>query len=308
MRVRLLMLLVVVLAVGAACSGDSDPFGLADQTTAGEGNGPSTTTPRDPDTTSATSATTALPPSTLIEQIAAEGVLRVGIYDRPFLPLADPATESGFEPDLARELASRLFDGVTVEFVPLTAPERFDALSNGTVDMLIRGTSHTTSREQEVAFTTPYLLDGLTVVVPGASGWATPEDLRGAELAVRAGTTLELMARDHFAAIGVPVDWVPTENLRDLLAAGTVDGYVDSWVLAANAVTADPALTIIWLEVIDPIAVALPLGDQIYRDWVDQVLTEIITDGTWDTLVTKWTPTPIPWTIKEMLAQPPSDR
>jgi ABC-type amino acid transport substrate-binding protein len=314
--------MLALLIVAAGCSGDAFETG-GTETSAPSGTEAPTTSqtgtvadPPDTTSTTATPATTAPPstavettaatgPSSILARIESSGVVRVGVFNRAALPLADPQGR-GFEPALARELADRVFGGARVDFVPLSAAERFTALEAGSVDMLIRGTAHTTSRSELAAFTVPYLLDGIAVVVADDSGIVSPDDLDGTVIAVLAGTSLELEATERLA--GMSVDLLAAEDPRALFASGNADGYVDSWLSAMIAMGAEPGLRTVWLGVTDPIAIAVPLGDPEFVALVDQTLREIIDDGTWQALIAGFWPEPVPWTRAEMLAQPPSDR
>src|SRR5688500_10177146 len=54
----------------------------------------------------------------------------------------------GFDIDHCRALAAAIFnDPNAVKFTPLTAPQRFTALQSGEIDVLIRNTTATMSRE-----------------------------------------------------------------------------------------------------------------------------------------------------------------
>lgn len=235
----------------------------------------------------------------------------MGTYAEALLPWVDPASGFGFEPDLAREMAGRMFDGVTVELVPLTAVERFVALEEGSIDILLRGTAHTTSRAELMDFTVPYLLEGVVVVVADTSEFTEVDDLEGATLAVLGGTTLELEIGHRLSQANVSVDLEPVET-RDAMmvafAAGTVDGYVDGWFLGMTTLTDQPGLRSIWLGATDPIAIAVSTGDPEFVAHLDETLRGLIADGIWEDLVAQWLPVPLPWTVEEMLTRPPSDR
>lgn len=239
------------------------------------------------------------------------GVLRVGTFGQTLLPWADHEAGIGFEPDLAREIARRMFSDVTVVLVPLTAAEQFDALEEGAIDILMRGTAHTTSRADFVDFSVPYLLDGVAVVVGDTSEIATVDDLDGTTIAVVAGTTLELEARRRLGAANVAVDFEPVDTKDAALAffaAGAADGFVDSWLYAMHELDNSRGLRTIWLGTTDPIAIAVRRGDPVFVDYLDHTLRQIVDDGTWDGVATAWFPVPAPWTVDEMLAFPPADR
>ena len=64
----------------------------------------------------------------------------------------------GFEIDLAREIARDIFgdpDKVDFKFLNTSGPE--DAIDSGQVDLLLRNTSITPERQEDMAFSIPYL-------------------------------------------------------------------------------------------------------------------------------------------------------
>ena len=58
---------------------------------------------------------------------------------------------SGFDVDYCRAIAAAVLgDPDKVEFVPLKTPERFPALQTGEIDVLIRNTTWTLTRDTQV--------------------------------------------------------------------------------------------------------------------------------------------------------------
>ena len=58
----------------------------------------------------------------------------------------------------------------------------------------------------------------------------------------------------------------------------------------------------------EPLAIAVSRDDSVFRDEIDRILLEIIADGTWQTIYDLWFPDLPPWTIEEMLSEPPANR
>ncbi len=55
---------------------------------------------------------------------------------------------TGFDVDYCRAIAAAIFNDPTkVKFIPLTAKDRFTALQSGEVDVLLRNTTWTSSRD-----------------------------------------------------------------------------------------------------------------------------------------------------------------
>ena len=234
--------------------------------------------------------------------IASRGTIRIGVLRDSNL---DAIGE--FELALGLEIVARLFGAINVDRVPVSAADRFAALQDGTIDLLIRTTTHTTSREERFAPTSNYFLDGLRVTVPTSSGINSLADLDGLTLAVMLDTTFEARIRATLADEGVAVEFVSLDNLNtalDLLDSGQVDGLGWSYSFAITQERDD--LTAISVSMDDPWALWTASPD--FRDEVEVALLALIEDGTWEALFSQAFGFDAPWTIKEMLAVPPEDR
>ena len=83
----------------------------------------------------------------------------------------DKGQWSGFDVDFCRALAAAIFnDPSKVQFVPLSAEQRFDALKNKQIDVLARNSTWTMGREGDygVVFTGTTYYDGQAFLVPRA--------------------------------------------------------------------------------------------------------------------------------------------
>ncbi len=113
---------------------------------------------------------------------------------------------TGFDADYCRVLAAALFnDPNAVEFRPLSAAERSVALQTGEIDVLIRNTTWTSSRDATWGDFAPTIFyDGQGMMVRKASGVTKLEDLKGATICVQSGTTTELNLADQMRARNIP--------------------------------------------------------------------------------------------------------
>jgi general L-amino acid transport system substrate-binding protein len=120
-------------------------------------------------------------------------------------------SQTGFDADYCRAVAAALFgDADAVEFSPLTAAERFTAVQTGAVDVLMRNTTWTQSRDSEVGMdfgpTTYY--DGQQLMARGADGFnsmSTLDEIEGAVVCAIAGTTTEKNMTEAAASMGVKI-------------------------------------------------------------------------------------------------------
>jgi general L-amino acid transport system substrate-binding protein len=144
-----------------------------------------------------------------LQAIQERGRLICGVNGQlPGFSFLDPdGNYSGFDADFCRALALAIFgDATKVEFRAVTAAERFTALQTSEIDVLIRNTTWTLSRDSaelglNFAVTTFY--DGQGIMVPVDSAITTLEDLEGGTICVQKGTTTELNLADVMAANGV---------------------------------------------------------------------------------------------------------
>ena len=114
---------------------------------------------------------------------------------------------SGFDADFCRALAAAIFgDASKVEFRPTTTQERFTVLQTSEIDVLMRNTTWTLTRDSAelgLNFAATTFYDGQGIMVPTDSGLATLQDLEGGTICVQKGTTTELNLADVMAANGV---------------------------------------------------------------------------------------------------------
>lgn len=112
-----------------------------------------------------------------------------------FSRILEDGSVTGFDADFCRVVATAVFGDYEdrVQFVPLSTTERFDALNNGDVDLLVRNTTWTVGRDLalNVRFGPVIFYDGQKIMVPNASGIETVEDLRDTRICVLPNTTSE---------------------------------------------------------------------------------------------------------------------
>jgi ABC-type amino acid transport substrate-binding protein len=140
----------------------------------------------------------------------------------------------------------------------------------------------------------------------------TISDLDGHTICVQAGTITEGNLSDYFAENGWEYSAVVYLTSREVW-----DGFVNG---ECAALTLDWSLIFLFggpnsanrvigpLISSEPFAVGLAFGSEDFRDEVDAVLIEIVQDGTWEEIYNQWFPEPPPWTLEEMLNEPPPDR
>jgi general L-amino acid transport system substrate-binding protein len=230
--------------------------------------------------------------------VQAAGTVRCGVNSgfNGFSVVQPGGSASGFDVDFCRAIAAAaLGDADAVEYVPLTAAERFTALQIGLVDVLVRNTTHTLFRTAELGidFGPTIYFDGQQFMgLTSRFGDGDLTGLDGARLCVPPGSLLESRAIDFASALGVQLTLVPTDSppasmnqlksgICDLVTTdGTALGLFQSQAIAdrsfrAGDLTIFPPIPISK----EPLAPAVLQGDTFWRDVVDwAVYTTLIAE------------------------------
>lgn len=216
---RVWALVLVLAMVAVACGGGEE----ADETTV----------PTEEPATETTADAAQGGDATLAE-VRARGALRCGVSTNAigFAEPQDDGSFNGFDADFCRAVAAAVFgDATAVEFVGLTAAERFTALANGEVDVLFRNTTWTQSRDTEIGgdFGPTTFYDGQQVMGKSSFGFddnSTLADVDGARLCTNAGTTTEKNITEGAAVVGATIELVTVEEFpqaMDLFREGSCD-------------------------------------------------------------------------------------
>ncbi|MFQ6033327.1 MAG: amino acid ABC transporter substrate-binding protein [Candidatus Bipolaricaulia bacterium] len=215
-----------------------------------------------------------------LQTVQARGKLVCGVNSGVpgFGFLGPDGTFSGFDTDYCRALAAAIFaDPTKVEFVPLTAKERFTALQTGEIDVLIRNTTWTFVRDTEVGtnFAPTTFYDGQGFLVRKDSGITSIDDLDGATICVLSGTTTELNLADEFRKRGLsftPVVFDETNAVYEAYEAGRCDAATSdkSQLAARRLALSNPDDHVILPETIskEPLGPVVRHGDD---QWFDLV-------------------------------------
>ncbi len=129
---------------------------------------------------------------------------------------------TGFDVDYCRAVAAAIFgDPTKVKFTPLSAKERFTALQSGEVDVLIRNTTWTMSRDTSLGlkFAGVNYYDGQGFMVRKDLGVSSALELSGASICVQTGTTTELNLADYFRANKMDYNPVVFEKIEETNSA-----------------------------------------------------------------------------------------
>lgn len=183
----------------------------------------------------------------------------------------DKGEWKGFDIDFCRAIATAVFNDPTkVKFTPLTAKERFTALQSGEVDVLVRNTTWTLSRDSQMGliFAGVNYYDGQGFMVRKSLGISSALELSGASVCVQTGTTTELNLADYFRTNGMqfnPVVFEKSDEVVQAYDAGRCDAFTTdaSGLYAERLKLTNPADHMVLPEIIskEPLGPVVRQGD-----------------------------------------------
>ncbi len=161
----------------------------------------------------------------MLKTVTERGALNCGVSEGLYGFSARDAKGnwSGFDVDLCRAIAAAIFnDAGKVNYTPLEASRRFEALQSGGIDVLSRNTTWTMSREIELglSFVATNYYDGQGFLVRRATNKETALELGGAKVCLQTGTTTEPNLVDYFR-----INKMKYEVTGSVTAEGAIKGY-----------------------------------------------------------------------------------
>ena len=185
----------------------------------------------------------------------------------------------GLDADGCRLIAAAaLGDANKVKFVVTTTQNRFTALQSGEVDLLVRVTTWTLSREGNLGLEFAWVnyYDGTGFLVKKSSGVKTAKEMDGATICVQPGTSTELAIADYYRLNNMKFTPILIADLAEIQGAflsGRCDAYsTDASALATFRFTQGPKADD--LVVLPDIISKEPLGAMVRKGddkWFDLV-------------------------------------
>jgi len=230
----------------------------------------------------------------VLGRIVTSGELRVGTSGSqpPYTLKTKAGTLVGFEIDVAKLLAKAM--GVELKLVEKPFAELLPALEKGEVDMVMSGMTMTPERNLRAAFVGPYIVSGKSILTKSS----TLASIREAEEIDQAQIKLSALAgstSQRFVEKALPkATLVATKDYDAAVKAvldGSVDGMVADYEICALSLLRYPDAGLVSLAeplTIEPIGVALPPGDSLLLNMVENYLGALDAVGVFDELEHKW--------------------
>jgi general L-amino acid transport system substrate-binding protein len=181
----------------------------------------------------------------------------------------DKGVYQGLDVDECRALAAAIFnDPNKIKFLPINAKDRPTILASGEIDLLVRNTTWTMSRETGgMFFTGINYYDGQGFIVKKKLGVDSALKLDGASVCVQQGTTTELNLADFFRAHNIkfePVVFATDDETVKAYDTGRCDAYTTdaSGLYAERLKMANPEDNVVLPDIISK----EPLGPSVRPD------------------------------------------
>jgi len=188
-------------------------------------------------------AATAASAQATLNKVKQRGFLTCG--SNPALPgFSMPDAQgnwTGFDIDYCRAFAAAIFNDPTkVRFIPLAGKDRFTALQAGEVDVLVRNSTWTMSRDTQLGLDFPAVnyYDGQGFMVRKKLGVSSAKELNGATICTQQGTTTELNLADFFRSNNIKYEVVAFATADETFKAYT-SGRCDAFTTDGSALFAE---------------------------------------------------------------------
>lgn len=189
----------------------------------------------------------------MLEEVKERGVLRCAAHNGSlpgFAEITDDGDWTGFDIDMCRTFATAIFgtDEGHIEFIPISWAQRWPLLQSGELDVVIKQSGWTQSRDTELGFdlSRPYYIGTFQVLTRKDLGAASIADLDGGTICVPAGSTNERYIANYIETNDLDIQVIAYEKWEEMLSAyyenrcdGVFSSVASMSVARMNAPTPD---------------------------------------------------------------------
>ena len=223
---------------------------------------------------------------------AAGGTLIVG-FDQDFPPMGfvgDNGEYTGFDLDLAKEVASRL--GLEYKAQPVAWDSKDMELESGNIDCIWNGFT-ITGREDDYTWTTPYMANKQVFVVANDSDIKSQADLAGKVVEVQADSSAEAALKENQDLANTFGQLLTTPDYNTAfmdLEQGAIDAVATHVIVAGYQIKQRNADFKILDDSLseEEYGVGFKKGNTELRDKVQGALEEMAADGTLAKISDEW--------------------
>ncbi|QOD92834.1 MULTISPECIES: glutamate ABC transporter substrate-binding protein [Microcella] len=214
------------------------------------------------------------------------GAITIGTkFDQPLFGLAGPDGDPvGFDVEIGKIIAAELgIEPSGITWIETVSANREPFIQNGEVDIVVATYTINDTRKEVISFAGPYYEAGQDLLVPAGNpeGIMGPEDLADKVVCTVTGSTSEVNISEYETADVLTTDQYSSclEPLRtgaaqalttdNVILAGLADQSEGEFEVVGNPFTSEPY------------GIGLALDDDVFRDWINDVLEAAYEDGRW---------------------------
>lgn len=237
-----------------------------------------------------------------LKRIDETGEMNLGFrQDQPPMSFDRGGGEAdGYSVDLCKFIASMALKtlgktGIQVNYVPVTASNRFEAIQTGKIDILCGATTRTLSRAEIVGFTQPTFVTGGTLLSRRNEAVDKVDDLAGKRVAVVSNTTTLVALEKILEKMSIDAEVIPvtsTSQGMTLLERREIDALAADQVVLMGQVIArggrDRYVLSKQLFSFEPFALAIARGDADFQLVADRALSQLSRSGEIAAVYRRW--------------------
>ena len=232
--------------------------------------------------------------SPVIDWVQERGELVVGTMGK--MPPLNMTTKKGeiigLEVDLVKMMAKAM--GVKYRMETMPFPDLLPALQEGKVDMVLSGMTITPDRNLKVAFVGPYFMSGKAFMTKiktiAEADEASDINNPGTKLVALRGSTSQSFVEEFIpkATLWTANDYDEAVNM---VLKDQVHAMIADYPICVVSIFRYPnagLLTVITPITYEPLGVAVPAGDPLLVNWLENFLASVEGSGNLDALKLKW--------------------
>lgn len=207
----------------------------------------------------------------------------------PFESLDENGEVAGIEIEIMNLICAEL--GVELVIEQINFDSVLTGVQAGKYDAGVSGISVDPERAENTLFTDPYCMAAQAIVVRTDSTIASKADLTGKTIAVQSGTTAEKFCLENGYTIN---SYTANADAQEALLAGKVDAWVIDDLTAADMVklyNAENGEVLVVLDeamTTEPYAFAFAFGSEDLVERVNEIINDLVADGTVAELFAKY--------------------
>ena len=219
-------------------------------------------------------------------QIQKSGKIKIGFRKSqpPMSTLGQEGMPEGYSIDICKHIVTGVEDkigkDIDAEYIPVTAAERFNALSDNKIDILCGSTTKTLSRSEIVDFTQLTFVTGASFMT--LKGTQLMNNFGGKKIGVVKGTTTFVSMKELFTETETDTEIIllnTTAEALNALKKEKIDAFAaDQVVLIGLALSVDKPENFAILPTIfsyEPFALAVRRNDADFRLIADRVISKL---------------------------------